>query len=101
MPCRATQDRQLVAESSDKTWPTGEGNGNPLQYPWQENPMGSLKKLKDMTPEDEPLRLEGVQHATGEERRAIPSSSRKSEVAGPKPKGHSVVDVSGSERKAR
>ena len=98
MPCRATQDRQVMAESSDKT-STGEGNGNPLQYPCQENPMDSVKRLKDMTPEDEPLRLEGVQHATGEERRAIPSSSRKSEAAGPKPKGRSFVDVSGSERK--
>ena len=54
-----------------------------------------------MTPEDEPLRSEGVQYDTGEERRAIPSSSRKSEAAGPKPKGRSVVDVSGSERKVQ
>ena len=27
IPCRATQDRQVMAESSDKTWSTGEGNG--------------------------------------------------------------------------
>ena len=26
MPCRATQDRWVVVESSDKTWSTGEGN---------------------------------------------------------------------------
>ena len=59
----------------------------------------TVSKGEDMTPEDEPLRSEGVQHATGEEWRAIPSSSRKRETAWPKPKGHSVVDVSGSERK--
>ena len=67
MLCRATQDRQVVAENSDKTWSTGEGNGNPLQDPCQENPMDSIKRIKDMTPEDEPLRSEGVQYATGEE----------------------------------
>ena len=40
MPCRATQDGQWVmVESSDKTWPTGEGNGNLLQYSFLENPM--------------------------------------------------------------
>ena len=54
-----------------------------------------------MMPEDEPLRSEGVQYTTGEERRAIPSSSRRGEAAGPKLKGRSVVDVPGSERKVR
>ena len=39
MLCRATQDRQVMVESSDKTWPTGEGNGKALWYyclrtPW-------------------------------------------------------------------
>ena len=28
MPCRATQDGRVTVESSDKTWSTGEGNGN-------------------------------------------------------------------------
>ena len=32
MPCRASQDRWVVVESSDKMWSTGEGNGKPLQY---------------------------------------------------------------------
>ena len=31
--------------------------------------MNSMKRQKDMTLEDEPLRSEGVQYATGEERR--------------------------------
>ena len=51
-----------------------------------------------MTPEDELPRLEGVQYATGEEWRAITNSSRKNEVAGPKWKECSIMDVSG-ERK--
>ena len=60
--------------------------------------MNSIKRQKDMTPNDEPPRMEGVQYATGEERRAI-NSSRMNEAAGPKRKRHSVVDVSGGESK--
>ena len=30
MPCRATQGRQVIVESSDRIWSTGEGNGKPL-----------------------------------------------------------------------
>ena len=36
-------------ESSDKTWPTGEGNDKPLQYSCLENPMNSMKRQKDRT----------------------------------------------------
>ena len=52
-----------------------------------------------MTLEDEPHRSKGVQYATREEQRAITNSSRKNEVAGPKWKQHSVVDMSGGESK--
>ena len=45
MLCRATQDGWVMAESSDKTWSTGEGNGKPLQYSCLENPMNSMKRL--------------------------------------------------------
>ena len=48
--------------------------------------MNGMKRQKDKTPEDKPLRLEGVQYATGEEQRAITNSSRKNEAAGPKQK---------------
>ena len=41
MPCRATQDGQVMVESSDKMWSTGEGNGKPLQYSCLENPMNA------------------------------------------------------------
>ena len=49
MPRRATQDRQVMVESSDKTWSTGEGNDETLQYSCFENPMNSMKRQKDMT----------------------------------------------------
>ena len=53
MPCRATQDGQVMVESSDKMWSTGEGNGKPLQYSCIENSMNSMKRQKDMTLKDE------------------------------------------------
>ena len=59
--------------------------------------MNSMKRQKDMTTEHEPPRLEGVQYVTGEEQKGITNISRKNEEAGPKQKGHSVVDVSGGE----
>ena len=59
---RATQDGQVTVKSSDKTWSAGEANGNPLQYSSLENPMNSMKRQKDMTPEDESPRLVGVQY---------------------------------------
>ena len=61
--------------------------------------MNSMNMQKDMTPEDEPPRSEGVQYATGEEQRAITNSSRKSEEAKSKQKQHPVVDVSDGESK--
>ena len=97
MLCRATQDRWIIVKSSDKTWFTGGGNGEPLQHCCLKNPRDSMKRQKDMTLEDEPPRLEGVHYATGEEWRTITNSCRKNEVAGPKWKWHSVVDISGGE----
>ena len=81
---KATQDGQVIVKSSDKTWSTGGGNGNPLQYSCLENSMNSMKRQKDMTLKDEPPRMEGVQYTTGEEWRAITNSSSKNEPAGPK-----------------
>ena len=81
MSCRATQDGQVMVESSDKTWSMGEGNGEPLQYSCVENPMNSMKRQKDMTVKDELPRLIGAQYATGEEWK---NSSRKNEETEPK-----------------
>ena len=50
-----------------------------------------------MTPKDELPSLEDVQHATGEEWRAITYSFRKNETSGPKWKQHSVVALSDGE----
>ena len=64
MSCRATQDGQVIVESSDKTWFTGEGNGKPHQYFCLENPMNSMKRQKDKTLKDEVPRLAGARYAT-------------------------------------
>ena len=53
MPCRATQDRQVMVETSDKMWPNGERNGKPLQHFCLENPMKSVKSQGNMTQIDE------------------------------------------------
>ena len=74
----------VIVESSDKMWSTEGENGKLLWYSCPENPMNSMKRQKDMTPEDEPLRLEGVQQAIGEEQRAVTNNSTKNEAAGPK-----------------
>ena len=83
MLCRATQDRRVMVESSDKMWPTGEGNGKPLQYSCLENPMNSMKRQKDMTLKDELLRSVGAQYATGDQWR---NNCRKNEETEPKQK---------------
>ena len=64
-------------------WSNGGGNGNPVQYFCLENPINSMKRQKDMVPEDDPLRLEGVQYATGEQWRTITNNSRKNKMAEP------------------
>ena len=81
MPRRATQDRLVMVESSDKMQSTGEGNGKPLHYSYLENPMKSMKRQKDMTLKDELPRSVGAQYATGEEWR---NNSRKNEEIEPK-----------------
>ena len=90
MPCRATQERWVMVEISDKTWSTGEGNGKPLQYSCLENPMNSTKRQKDRTLKDELPRLVGAQYATGKEWR---KNSRKNEEMEPKWKQCPVVDM--------
>ena len=92
MPCRVTENGWVMAESSDKTWSIGGGNGKPLQYSFLENPMSSMKRQKDMTLKDELPRSVGAQYATREEWR---NNSRKNEEMEPKQKQHPVVDVMG------
>ena len=64
MSCRDTQDGQVLMDSSKKMWPTGKGNGKPLQYSCLENPMNSMKRQKYTTVKDEHPRSVGAQYAT-------------------------------------
>ena len=82
MLCGATQDRQVMVESSDRMWSTGEGNGKPLQYSCLENLMNSMKRQKDWTLKDELSRLVGAQWR---------NNSRKNEGMEVKQKHHPVV----------
>ena len=72
---RATQDGQVTVKSSDKTWSTGGGNGNPFQYSSLEKAMNSMKRQKDMTPEDEPPGQKRGRAIGVEQRTDIDSSS--------------------------
>ena len=96
--CRATQDGHNMVESSEKTWPTGEGNGKPLQYSWLENPINSMKRQKDRTLKDELPRSIGAQDATGDQ---WTNNSRKNEETEPKQKQHPVVDMTGNVSKVQ
>ena len=92
MPCRDTQDGGVTVESSDKAWPTGEGNGKLLQYSCLGSTMNSIKRQKDRKLKDELPRSVGVQYATGDQWR---TNSKKDEEPEPKQKQHPVVDVTG------
>ena len=96
MMCRTTQDAQVMVESSDKMWSTGEGNSKPLQYSCLENPMNSMKRQKDRTLKEELPRSVGAQYATGDQWR---NNSRKNEGMEPKQKQYLVADVTGDRSK--
>ena len=81
MPCRATQDRWVMVESSDKMWSNGERKGKPLQYSYLENLMNSMERQKDRTLNDELDRSGDAQYATGDQWR---NNSRKNEETEPK-----------------
>ena len=96
MPCRATQDRRVIVESSDKMWPTGEGNDKPLQYSCLENSMNSTKRQNHRILKEELPRSVGAQYATGDQWR---NNSRKNEETEPKQKQYPAVDVTGDRSK--
>ena len=87
-----------MVERSDKTWPTGEGNGKSLQYSCLEKSMNSMKRQKDRTLKDELPRSVGAQYATEEERR---NNSRRNEETEPKRKQCPVVEATGDGSKVR
>ena len=98
MLCRATQDKRVMVERSDKTWSTGEGNGKPLQYSCLENSMNSMKRQKDRTMKDELPRSVGAQNTTGDQ---WINNSRKIEETESKQKQHPVVNVMGEGSKVQ
>ena len=75
--------RRFMAESSEKMWSTGEGNGKPLQYSCLEKHINRMKRQKDRTLKDELPRSVGAQYATGDQWR---NNSRKNEGMEPKQK---------------
>ena len=77
----ATKDRQVMVESSDKTWSTEEGNGKPLQYSCLENPRNNMKRENDRILKEKLPRSVGAQYATGDQWR---NNSRKNEETEPK-----------------
>ena len=87
-----------MVERSDKMWSTGEGNGKPLQYSCNDNPMNSMKRQKDRTLKDVLPRSVAVQYATGNQWR---NNSRKNDEMEPKEKQYLAVDVTGDESKVR
>ena len=83
MPCGAKQDGRVMVERSDRTWSTGEGKGNPLQYSCLENPTDSMKRQNDRILKEEIPRSVSDQYATGDQWR---NNSRKNEGMEPKQK---------------
>ena len=96
MSSRATQDRWVMIQSSDKTWLTGKGNGKPFLYSCLENPMNNMKRQNDRILKGELPGLVGAQYATGDQWR---NNSRKNGEMEPKKKQHPVVDVTGDRSK--
>ena len=77
-----------MEERSDRMWPTGEGDGKPLQYSCLENPMNSMKRKNDRIQKDELTRSVGAQYATGDQWR---NNSRKNEGMEPKQQQQKII----------
>ena len=97
MLCGATQIGQVTVERSDRMWPTGEGNGKPLQYSCLENPMKSMTRQNDRILKEELPRSVGAQYATGDHQ--LRNNSIKNEGMEPKQKQHPVVGGTGDRSK--
>ena len=93
---RATQDRRVMVERSERMWSTREGKGKPLQYSCLENPMNSMKRQNDKILKEELPRSVGAQYATGDQWR---NNSRKNEGMKPKQKQYPAVNVTGDRNK--
>ena len=98
MPCGAAQDGWVIVERSDRMWPTGEGNGKPLQCSCLENLMNSMKRQNDRILKGEFPRSVGAQHATGNHWR---NNFRQNEGIEPKQEQYSPLDVTGERSKVQ
>ena len=98
MPGGATQDGQVIVESSDKMWSIRERNGKPLQYSCFENPTNSMKRQNNRILKEELPRSVDAQYATGDQWR---NNSRKNEGMEPKKKQYPVVDVTDDRSKVQ
>ena len=98
MPSGVTQDRRVTVERSDRMWPTGEGNGKPLQYSCLENPMNSRKRQNDRILKEELPRSVNTQYATGDQWR---NNSRKNDGMEQKQKQYPAMDMTGDRSKVR
>ena len=87
-----------MVETSDKMWPTGEGNGKPHQHSCLEKPLNSMKRQKDRTLKEELPKSVSAQYATGDQWR---NNSKKNEGMEPKQKQHPVVNVTGDGSKVQ
>ena len=55
----------MIFKSSDRMWPTGEGNGKPLQCSCLENLMNNMKRQNDRILKEVLPRSVAAQYATG------------------------------------
>jgi len=79
MSYRASKNRWVMVESSDRMWYNGEGNDKPLQYSCLENPMNCMKRKKDRTLKGELPRLVGAQYTTGDQWRTTSGKNEETE----------------------
>ena len=92
MTCRATRDRRVTVESSDKHGPLEKGMESHFSIPALRTPWTVWKGKNDMTLKDELPRLVGAQHAPRKEWR---NNSRKNEGTERKWKQWPAADVTG------
>ena len=78
--CGATQDEQVMVETSDRMWSTGEGNGKPLQYSCLENPMNSVKRQIGRILKEELPGSVCAQYATGDQWRNNSRNNEETEL---------------------
>ena len=98
MPCRATQDGQVMVESSDRMWSTGEREwqATAVFLPWESHEQ--YEKTKRYDTEKWTPQVGWCQICYW---RSVENNSRKNEEMKPKQKQHPVADVTGDGSKVQ